>query len=292
MTPPLPAAALRPPPADWEAVDRTALGALREELELDPKPGLVSPRDPGAHRDMDAATFRRSLAALRGAFGAAAAAGAAGLPFAELRRLGVEAEARMLAATAGVNTHRGAIFALGLLCAAAGRLRAAGRAPAGDALGREVAAAFGPSLRGGAAPGPSSHGAAVARWHGAGGAREEAAAGFPHLFGVALPALEEGLARGEGRRAAAAQCLLALVAALPDTNLLWRGGAEGLRYAQGAARGFLAAGGVHRRGWEARLAALHREFRARRLSPGGSADLLAAALLVHDLRAAPAASPR
>ena len=286
MTPP--AAALPRPWAPWAALDRAALAALREELELEPKPGLVSPGDAGAHRDMDAGTFRRSLAALEGSFGAAAAAGAAGLPFAALRRLGIEAEARMLAATGGVNTHRGAIFALGLLSAAAGRLRAAGRAAAGDALGREVASAFGPALREAPGRAPASHGAAVARWHGTGGAREEAAAGFPHLFGVALPALEEGLARGAGWRAAAAQALLSLVAALPDTNLLWRGGAEGLAFARGAARGFLAAGGVHRPGWEARLRSLHAAFRARRLSPGGSADLLAAALLVHALRAAPA----
>jgi triphosphoribosyl-dephospho-CoA synthase len=70
---------------------------------------------------------------------------------------------------------------------------------------------------------------------------------------------------------------------LPDTNLLWRGGAGALAWARGAAREFLRAGGVHRRGWEEHARALHREFVARRLSPGGSADLLAAALFVHRL---------
>jgi triphosphoribosyl-dephospho-CoA synthase len=92
-----------------------------------------------------------------------------------------------------------------------------------------------------------------------------------------------GLARGLPRRAAAVQCLLALVAVLPDTNLLWRGGEAGLAFAQAGAAAFLAGGGVEREGWEAEALVLHRAFVERRLSPGGSADLLAAALLVHGL---------
>jgi triphosphoribosyl-dephospho-CoA synthase len=124
----------------------------------------------------------------------------------------------------------------------------------------------------------------VARRHGTGGARLEAAGGFPHLFEVALPELEGSLRRGAGRRAAAVQCLLSLIATLPDTNLLWRGGAPGLAFAQDLARRFLAAGGVHRPGWQAEVRAIHRQFTVRGLSPGGSADLLAAALLVHELR--------
>jgi triphosphoribosyl-dephospho-CoA synthase len=264
-----------------------ALAALREELEAWPKPGLVSPADPGAHDDMDAATFAASLRALRAFFPAAAHAGAAGAPFAELRALGVRAEARMLAATGGVNTHRGAIFALGLLAAAAGRLAAGGTAPAPAAL-REAVRRLGRAARRELPAARASHGAAVARRHGVGGARGEAAAGFPHVFGVALPALEDALRRGAPRRAAVIEALVATIAVLPDTNLLWRGGAEGLAFARASAREFLRAGGVHRAGWEEHARSLHGAFVARRLSPGGSADLLAAALFVERL-GAPAA---
>ncbi len=289
-TGPAPAPRSPPPRADVgrgttraRAIERAALAALRDELATEPKPGLVSRSGPGAHRDMDARSFDASLRALRGVFADAAEAGAAGAPFEALRGLGLDAEARMLRATGGVNTHRGAIFALGLLSAAAGRLAAEGRSPAGDALGRAVREGYGDAvLR--LAPAPGSHGEAARRAHGVPGAREEAARGFPHLFEVGLPALLASLRRGATPNDARVQCLLALVARLPDTNILHRGGAAGLRLARRAAAGFLLAGGVHRRGWRAHARELDRALVARNLSPGGSADLLAATLFVHRLR--------
>jgi triphosphoribosyl-dephospho-CoA synthase len=273
----------RGPRADARAIGAAALAALREELRTAPKPGLVAPGDPGAHADMDEGTFARSLRALAPFFAAAAQAGREDAPFAALRALGIAAERRMLAATGGVNTHRGAIFALGLLAAAAGRLAADGRRAAPQALRAAVRGHYGEAIRGELLRPPASHGAAVARRHGVGGAPAEAAAGFPHLFDVALPALARARERGADRRAAAVQCLMSAVAVLPDTNLLHRAGPAGLAFARRSARGFLAAGGVHRAGWEEEARALHRAFVARRLSPGGSADLLAAALFVERL---------
>ena len=113
----------------WETVPigRAAIRALYAELALHPKPGLVSPLDSGSHDDMDMTTFMRSLFALRGYYRDIAAAGARGADFAMLQALGIAAERRMLAATGGVNTHRGAIFGLGLLTAAAGWLRGTGK---------------------------------------------------------------------------------------------------------------------------------------------------------------------
>jgi malonate decarboxylase beta subunit len=273
-------------------VGRHAIAALREELETSPKPGLVSPEDAGAHDDMDAATFAASLRAIRWFFPAAARSGAEGAGLGALRALGLRAEGDMLAATGGVNTHRGAIFALGALSAAAGRLLATGAAPFPAALRREVRLGIGAALlrersgkevEGNSPPRAESHGELVECLHGAGGARAEAAAGFPHVFEVVLPALVGALRRGAGRRAAAIQALLASMAVLPDTNVLWRGGPAGLAFVQRAARELLAEGGVHGAGWEERVRALHGALVARRLSPGGSADLLAAALLVHRL---------
>ena len=101
-------------------IGRLAIHALLRELTLHPKPGLVSPVDNGAHDDMNVTTFVRSLLALRSYFTAIAAAGAREATFQELQRLGIEAERKMLAATGGINTHRGAIFCLGFLAAAAG----------------------------------------------------------------------------------------------------------------------------------------------------------------------------
>lgn len=263
-----------PAPAKIAAL---AAEALRRELETYPKPGLVSHVDGGSHADMDAGTFRRSAAALEPFFGALARAGAAGAPMPALRRIGLEAEAAMRAATGGVNTHRGAIFGLGLLAAAAGALP---RPALPGALGRFVRTRYGGEIL----DGPvllHAPGAQVRRRHGIGGAPAEAAAGFPTLYGVGLPALRRAtMLRPGDAEAARVETCLALIARLEDTNLLHRGGPEGFAFARGAAADFIAGGGVARDDWRARAQALHRAFVARRLSPGGAADLLAMTLFV------------
>jgi triphosphoribosyl-dephospho-CoA synthase len=263
------------------AAEIAALAAHCLELEVCtfPKPGLVSARDSGSHLDMDVDTFRQSAAALRPYFEALAEAGAEGCAMGRLRVIGVEAEAAMLAATSGVNTHRGAIFGLGLLCAAAGA-RANGQVDRAMSLGAIVVRQWAPDIL----EGPTllhSHGGAARRRYGAGGACLEAARGFPSVYGIGLPALESGarMADGDGEAARVHACF-ALIASLEDTNLLHRGGPAGLSFAQDAARRFLDEGGVGQPDWSARAAAVHRAFVARRLSPGGSADLLAMSLFV------------
>ncbi len=82
---------------------------------------------------------------------------------------------------------------------------------------------------------------------------------------------------------AATQTLFALIATLEDTNLLWRGGQAGLAHAQRSAADFLAAGGVLATDWQQQAAAIDRDFSARRLSPGGSADLLGVTLFLAEL---------
>ncbi|WP_179092486.1 triphosphoribosyl-dephospho-CoA synthase, partial [Burkholderia pseudomallei] len=158
------------------AIAANAVRCLRVEIDTWPKPGLVSHVDAGSHDDMTADTFYRSAAALAPFFAELADAGArdAGVPplreiarRAERREIGLRAERAMLAATGGVNTHRGAIFGLGLLCAAAGlrgsRERRAQRGQAaGATLGDLVAARWGDEIAGGPRA-ADSHGARPAR---------------------------------------------------------------------------------------------------------------------------------
>jgi triphosphoribosyl-dephospho-CoA synthase len=258
------------------AIAKLATRALWDELTLCPKPGLVSLRDAGAHDDMSARTFVQSLFALRRHFAALAAAGAAAAPFATLRALGVRAEADMLRATGGVNTHRGAIFCVGLLCAAAARARAIGDAPDDDTLRAVLRGAWGSALDAHVTSSAArSHGAQVAQRHGAGGARVQAAQGFPDVFDTALPALRAARTAGAGVRVARLRALLALMARVDDTNVLYRGGGAGLRFVQQQAREASASADIVRA-----AEAMHGELVARRLSPGGCADLLAAALFV------------
>jgi triphosphoribosyl-dephospho-CoA synthase len=264
---------------DAAAIAASAVRCLLLELETWPKPGLVSHVDQGSHDDMDAWTFRASAAAIEPYFTAMAEAGADGCAMARLRTIGLTAESAMLAATAGVNTHRGAIFGLGLLCAAAGG-RASARVDADLSLGTTVLRLWGRSIF----EGPvlvHSHGSMARRRYGAGGARVEAALGFPCVYDIGLPALQRSASKApRDAEAQRVETCFALIAAVEDTNLLHRGGLAGLRYARRAARGFLDQGGVGSPGWRERAEAVHESFMARRLSPGGSADLLAMTLFV------------
>ncbi len=255
---------------------RAAAAALHDELALAPKPGLVTLTSNGSHDDMDARTFFRSIAALRRYFVRIAGLGIAGADFEALERAGIEAEARMLAATGGINTHRGAIFLLGLLCACAGALVAAGQPLTPTGLRATLVERWGAALRRRAQRPSTLPGGMAARRHGLRGASEEAALGFPAVFDVGVPAMRSALARGLSRERAQLDTFFHLMAALDDSNLAHRGGLEGLRFAQQAARGFLADGGAAHPLAIARAEALGRDFEACRLSPGGSADMLAA----------------
>jgi triphosphoribosyl-dephospho-CoA synthase len=250
------------------------------ELETWPKPGLVSHVDDGSHCDMNADILRASAAAITPYFATLAEAGAQGCRMERLRIIGLDAEAAMREASRGVNTHRGAIFGLGLLCVAAGA-RAAGCVDPGLSLGGIVSRLCGDGILGGPVL-LHSHGEAARRRFGVGGARMEAALGFPSVYEVGLPGLRRGALKAQGDpEAARVQACFALIAAVEDTNLLHRGGPAGLSFARAAASHFLDdGGGVGIPGWRERAREVHESFVARWLSPGGSADLLAMTLFV------------
>lgn len=261
-----------------EAAERS----LIDEVGTWPKPGLVSTVDSGSHSDMDAAMFHRSAVALRPFFARLADAGARGQGMDALRRIGISAERAMEAATGGVNTHRGAIFGLGLLSAAAG-MRGARSVGLHHSLGDIVLMRWGHDILAGPRL-ADSHGETVKRRYGAGGARQEAAEGFPAVYRIGLPALRAGLTLAKGdRQAARVHCCFSLIAELEDTNLLHRGGEEGLRFAQCSAQEFIDRGGVGQENWIVTAQQIHRQFVERRLSPGGAADLLAMTLFVDEI---------
>lgn len=265
-----------------------ALGALHAELSLYPKPGLVSLVDNGSHADMSAPMLMRSLFSLRHYFAKITQAGIAGASFAALKRLGQEAETRMLRATGGINTHRGAIFCLGLLCAAIGRrqsqrpLRGHQRASTAQQIRHSLLAHWGADLAQ-HAPTRISHGAQVALRHAVGGAREEAALGFPALFEVAYPRFLQTLDQGRNLTCARIDALFALMAHIDDTNIYYRGGRGGDETVKALAKDFLARGGSAHPDWRETALACHRVFIAQGLSPGGAADLLAATCLLHQV---------
>jgi len=281
------ATAIAPIEPSLQHIGRAAVAALYDELALEPKPGLVSFVDSGSHRDMDARTFMRSLFALRHTFFNLARLGAAGADFAALEREGVAAEARMLKATGSINTHRGAIFSIGLLCAAASAAVARGAPLRPLAIRRTLLDRWGDTLAARCLRPSSSHGASAASRFGLRSVGAEAALGFPVLFESTFPALRSAIRLGMAPQRARVQALFHTIATLEDTNLAHRGGLAGLRYAQRTARDFLVAGGASRTDGLDAARSVHRDFVARNLSPGGSADVLAAACWLQRVCAGP-----
>lgn len=270
-----------------QQIDELACNALRQEVMLDNKPGLVCPSRQGSHVDMNCTTFQTSIDALQGYFGACFKAGFEGKEFRDLQRLGVVAEKAMFNATQGVNTHKGAIFMMGLLAGAAGVQYGEYGCFEPVRTGRLVAAKWGVNiLLAGVQPGVlPTHGRHVKNAFGLPGAREQAAQGFPVLFATTVPQLHGALSEGASTEQASLHALVSTMATLPDTNLAHRGGLKGLLWAQRRADLFLAEGGVFATNWRQNAAAMCTEFEAHWLSPGGSADLLSAALFVQSLAA-------
>ncbi len=272
-----------------------AVRALLYEVSATPKPGLVDRRNSGSHKDMDFFTFLDSSAALIPYFREFFCIGwdLAGEPasslFKELRKTGQEAEAGMFSATGGVNTHKGLIFSSAVLCAALGNVYAGQPEGSGAADSRrvlDVCRSLGVcSLEDFARPSsgaahPSETVTAGERFHalyGIGGARGEAAAGFPSVTSVGLPALKKWLSDGYSLNDAACLTLLSILAAVDDTNMIHRGGLETARACKEEAAALLSQ--ITPDNFKEKLTALDASYIRRNLSPGGCADILAVSLM-------------
>ncbi|MBD8272190.1 triphosphoribosyl-dephospho-CoA synthase [Pseudomonas fluorescens] len=255
-----------------------AVDALIDEADLSPKPALVDRRGNGAHTDLHLGLMHASALSLWPMFKQMAEVaiemGEVSLPLREaLGRIGREGEQAMLATTGGVNTHRGAIWALGLLTAAA----------ALDPGSVTLNAARLALLNDRYAPQPLSHGAQVAQRYGARGAREEAQLGFPSVTQRGLPQLHKSRQQHAGEQNARLDALLAIMTELADTCVLYRAGYDGLTAMQQGAQAVLDAGGSATLAGRRQLHALDEQLLALNASPGGAADLLAACLFIDRL---------
>ena len=273
---------------DTARISELCTRALVEEVETTPKPGLVDLDNNGAHRDMTPDTFRRSAEALRDYWGDCFRIGVqhrADAPeacFALLRSRGAEAERAMFAATGGVNTHKGAIFTLGTVCAAVGRLWSADTpcrdpkriAAEAAALCKTAVAADFAAIR--ARGTPRSAGERLYLEYGLEGVRGELASGLPGVVECALPELVSALSDGLSRNDAGVVALLRLISRGTDSNLVARGGPTEAALAAAGAAALLP-----RPSMEA-VRAFDRELIERNLSPGGSADLLSASYFLYD----------
>lgn len=249
-----------------------ARNALTLEVCTTPKPGLVDRRNCGAHKDMNMDMFLRSIDVLGGFFNDSILLGLRNKNVADIMRrlriLGIEAQTRMLYATGGVNTHRGAIYCMGLfLCAEAMCLVNDGLSAA-----ETVTALVKSDLT---VDDLNTNGAKACAAYGVSGARGEAALGFPSARRAAQ--ILRGYMQGHDELMASALTLPHIMAELTDTNLLHRGGMDGLRFVQRQAKRICALPEERRL---SELEALDDACIEKNLSPGGSADVLALALLM------------
>lgn len=261
-----------------------AVDALLDEARLTPKPGLVDRRGRGAHTDLDLELMCRSARALAPALAEMAdVARVAGAPTLALReslgRIGREAEAAMMKTTQGINTHRGAIWAMGLLVAGAA-MEPEVASPARIARLAAVIACLpdrhAPQLTG-------NKGERACRDFGVAGARGQAQAGFPQVIERGLPELQRSRTRGDSETASRLNALLAILSGLDDTCVLSRAGPAALRALQENAAAVLAGGGVATLTGRRLLRQLDARALALNASPGGAADLLAATLFLDRL---------
>lgn len=286
----------------FSALENHAALSLLDEVYAAPKPGLVDRIDSGAHADMKFEDFILSTAAItpflremavtayQSCFTLPASPDAAretdAALFSRLRELGKHAEREMYATTGGVNTHKGAVFTLGLLSAGAGLLYAKSGKLSAETILDEVQSLVGDTLelelaelRAGAAG--SAHGEAVLHRDGTGGVRSAAANGFPLLRSVALPLLRQYEAEERPAEASVLNVLLHLILHVSDTNVLYRGGKEALLTLRADCRNILSQGGAFTSEGSALLYELKETCKQRNISPGGAADLLSAALFLH-----------
>jgi triphosphoribosyl-dephospho-CoA synthase len=259
-----------------EQIADVAVDTLLTEALLTPKPGLVDAAGRHSHPDMSLALLVASAESLRDPLRQCADAARAmplGLELrARIGAIGRAGERHMLATTGGVNTHRGALWALGLLSAGI-----AATETTSEAVGFAAQLAHLPDPARGRS---LSHGDRARLRYGAGGAVGEAQDGFPHVVGHGLPTLRTGRLRGEATDTAALNALMAIMAGLHDTCVLHRGGLRGLAFVHRTAAGVLRSGGCATPEGRRRLERFCRQAQKRGLSMGGSADLLAATLFL------------
>ncbi len=248
-------------------VAHLATRALTAEIDTTPKPGLVDRHDNGAHHDMDYTLMAKSIAALHPYFVKLALLAADGtLPSAaKVREVGIEAERSMLQATHGVNTHRGALFSMGLAVVAATYAAMKGDTPLGLPNMQEVVQNAIVSLAAGFSAPQGTHGAEAQKKQRAKGAIDMARDGYKDLFDRWLP-FRQSL---EGDCHALHKTLLRIMQDLDDTNILHRTDGATLAWVKSEARALLGNYSVER------AESLNREFIKRGISPGGSADMLA-----------------
>ena len=265
---------------DLQKTSQYLTQAILLEVGAHPKPGLVTRASNGSHSDMSLLTFMMSSAVLSKAFQdlqdiGAAHQGTLQELFAKIRAYGVTEEQELLRVTKGVNTQRGILFAGGIVSGIAGYAMSKGLDwNALLPLVKEMTAGLVDKELRRLGRAERTAGEKLYREYGITGIRGEVENGFPSVMNHGLPALTEAFAKGASLNDALIHALLALMTVTQDSNVVWRADLATLREVQRIAADILAKGGVFTDAGRQALNEASNYFVSRRISPGGSADLL------------------
>lgn len=258
---------------------RFAVRALYLELKAYPKPGLVSFVDAGAHKDMNSSTFYESIFTLRHYFSQIIKEGLISYSFETLKLTAILAEERMLKKTKGINTHRGAIFSLGLCCISSARLKKKNTSFLPLELHQQLIDDWQIHLRNHVGN-TQSHGAMIRKEFDVVDAKQMAIRGYDRVFDL-LPTFIELFLKTHSLDKACLFAYLTLLSTIDDTNVLYRKGTAGLAYAREMALEALAITCLEARHRYA--IGMHRLFSKEGISPGGVADLIGILLFLGQL---------
>ena len=281
---------LVPPTTLPYIIAHLATQALQAELDTTPKPGLVDKDNNGAHRDMDYALMQRSIDTLHPYFVKLALLGCAdALPsHTAIRDAGIEAEKAMLSATNGVNTHKGALFSMGLTVVAAAHEERKIAANEEQILkerngGEDVLVSLQTTIKALAASFPDTNGThgSKAKLLSKGttaikGALDNAREGYEMLFAEWLPFYIER--RKERDAYTLHKTLLRIMCDLDDTNVIYRTDLATAEEVKQEARALLDSFS------KAALKDMDRHYTARNISPGGAADMLSLTIFIGSIQ--------
>lgn len=278
---------LSPFDADLQKVGQYLTQAILLEVSTHPKPGLVTRLSNGAHKDMSIFTFMMSSAVLSKAFNdlqdiGQAHRGTLAELFCKLRSYGVGAEAELLRVTKGVNTQRGILFAGGIVSAVSGYAMNMGLSR--DALLpmiKEMAAGLVARELKNLDHAAMTAGEKLYYKYGITGIRGEVENGFPSVVNYGLPALEDAFDKGATINDALVHALISLMTVVEDSNVIWRTDYDTLLEVQRIAKNILSLGSVFTEKGRMAIAETERYFLQRRISPGGSADLLSVTITLY-----------
>ncbi len=261
---------------DAQTIAETAVQSLKDEAYTTPKPGLVDRDNQGSHKDMDLNLFLKSASCLKEYFNTAFITGYENRHldtqeiFDILKGIGIKAEKTMYSATGGVNTHKGIIYSMGILCTCLGMAYTHTKPMANLTRVLSYCSALAISSYGKNTEETRSD--VIKRLYGLDGIRGEAASGFETVRSIGIKAYEKYLKKELCPNDAGSCTLVELIACTEDTNLYHRGGAEGARWAKESAQSLLKSYKVPSID---KIREIDKEFIKRNLSPGGCADLLA-----------------